>query len=92
MKFRTRYLAIGLVTLLLGLVIFFPARVAYRWFVPDTISFAGISGSVWNGGAREAYAQRVVQAISAINLLQQSYNAAWFSQLSAGKVANLLGP
>lgn len=42
--------------------------------------------------AREAYAQRVVQAISAINLLQQSYNAAWFSQLSAGKVVNLLGP
>jgi general secretion pathway protein N len=59
MKFRTRYLAIGLVTLLLGLVIFFPARVAYRWFVPDTISFAGISGSVWNGGAREAYAQGI---------------------------------
>jgi len=52
-------LTIGLVTLFLGLVIFFPARVAYRWFLPDTISFAGISGSVWNGSAREAYAQGI---------------------------------
>jgi len=41
---------------------------------------------------REAYAQRVVTALSAINLLQLSYDAAWFSQLSAGKVSNLLGP
>jgi glycerol-3-phosphate O-acyltransferase len=41
---------------------------------------------------REAYAQRVVTALSAINLLQRSYDAAWFSQLSAGKLSNLLGP
>ena len=40
---------------------------------------------------RENFAQRVVTALSAINLLQRSYNAAWFSQLSAGKVSNLLG-
>ncbi|MBP6724140.1 MAG: 1-acyl-sn-glycerol-3-phosphate acyltransferase [Halioglobus sp.] len=42
--------------------------------------------------ARESFAQRVVSALSAINLLQRSYDAAWFSQLSAGKVSNLLGP
>jgi len=59
MKFRTRLLAIGLVTLFVGLVIFFPARVAYRWFLPETVSFSGISGSVWNGSAREAYAQGI---------------------------------
>jgi len=41
---------------------------------------------------REDYAQRVVSALSAINLLQRSYDAAWFSKLSAGKVSNLLGP
>ena len=41
---------------------------------------------------REAYAERVVSALSAINMLQRSYDAAWFSQLSAGKVSNLLGP
>ncbi len=42
--------------------------------------------------AREAFAQRVVSALSAINLLQRSYDAAWFSRLSTGKVSNLLGP
>jgi glycerol-3-phosphate O-acyltransferase len=42
--------------------------------------------------AREAFADRVVTALSAINLLQRSYDAAWFSQLTAGKVSNLLGP
>ena len=41
---------------------------------------------------REAFAEQVVTALSAINLLQRCYDAAWFSQLSAGRVANLLGP
>lgn len=41
---------------------------------------------------REAFADQVVAALSAINLLQRSYDAAWFSKLSAGKVSNLLGP
>lgn len=41
---------------------------------------------------RESFAQQVVSALSAINMLQRSYDAAWFSQLSAGKVSNLLGP
>ena len=59
MKSKTRLLTIGLVTLLLGLLIFFPARVAYRWFLPDAISLAGISGSIWSGTAREAYANGI---------------------------------
>jgi glycerol-3-phosphate O-acyltransferase len=42
--------------------------------------------------AREAFAANVVQAISAINLLQRAYDEAWFSQLSAGKISNLPGP
>ena len=41
---------------------------------------------------REAFAERVVTALSAINLLQRAYNEAWFSQLSAGELTNLLGP
>jgi hypothetical protein len=41
---------------------------------------------------REAFADQVVTALSAINLLQRCYDAAWFSQLSAGEVSNLLGP
>ncbi len=41
---------------------------------------------------REAFAEEVVNALSAVNLLQRSYDEAWFSQLSAGKISNLLGP
>lgn len=41
---------------------------------------------------RTAFAESVVSALSAINLLQRAYDEAWFSQLSAGKISNLLGP
>ena len=41
---------------------------------------------------RAAFAESVVSALSAINLLQRCYDEAWFSQLSAGKITNLLGP
>ena len=40
---------------------------------------------------RQAFAERVVTALSAINLLQRSYDANWFSELSAGKISGLLG-
>lgn len=40
---------------------------------------------------RAAFAEQVVLALSAINLLQRSYDANWFSELSAGKVSGLLG-
>lgn len=41
---------------------------------------------------REAFAERAVTALSAINLLQRCYDAAWFAKLSAGKVSNLIAP
>lgn len=41
---------------------------------------------------RAAFAESVVSALSAINLLQRAYDEAWFSQLSAGRISNLLGP
>lgn len=53
---RSRLLTIGLITFVAGMIIFFPARVAYRWFAPATIALAGINGSIWNGTAREAQA------------------------------------
>lgn len=59
MKSRSRLITAGLVTFVVALIIFFPARVAYRWFVPDTISLAGISGTIWSGNAREAEASGV---------------------------------
>lgn len=44
------------------------------------------------GTRRKAFAESVVAALSAINFLQRAYDQAWFSQLSAGKITNLLGP
>ena len=42
--------------------------------------------------SRQVFAESVVSALSAINLLQRTYDEAWFSKLSAGKITNLLGP
>ncbi len=59
MTVRSRLTTVGLVTLVLGLVIFFPARVAYHWFAPQSVSLAGIEGSIWSGSAREAQASGI---------------------------------
>jgi len=51
-----RLLAIGVAVLFLGLLIGFPARVAYQWFAPAELRLAGISGTLWKGAASEAQA------------------------------------
>ncbi len=56
MSSRSRLITLGLLTFIVGVVIFFPARVAYRWFAPPVIKVNGISGSVWSGAAYEASA------------------------------------
>jgi general secretion pathway protein N len=53
MKFRARLIVAGCITLLVGLVFLFPARVAYQWLPAPTFNLAGISGSVWNGQASQ---------------------------------------
>jgi len=52
MPTRRRLIIAGFLTLLAGLIIMFPARVAYNWFVPPGIVLSGISGSIWSGAAR----------------------------------------
>lgn len=54
MTSRRRLIAIGLVTFIAGLIVVFPARVAYHWFAPEQIAVGGISGSVWSGTAQNA--------------------------------------
>lgn len=54
MTVRSRLAILGLVTLLIGLVALFPARVAYHWASPPGVAIAGIEGTVWSGRAREA--------------------------------------
>ena len=50
---RKSFLVIGLLTFVAGIVLLFPARVAYQWFVPEGIQLGGIEGSIWTGSARE---------------------------------------
>ena len=51
---RTRgLLVVGLLTLVIALVVTFPARIAYSWVSAPFVSMSGIQGSIWHGGARE---------------------------------------
>ena len=56
---KPRMIAAGITTLLVGLIIFFPARVAYHWIALPEITLSGIHGSVWAGGATLASASGV---------------------------------
>ena len=46
-----RLILAGVATLVIGLIITFPARVAYQWFAPGELKLNGISGSIWRGAA-----------------------------------------
>lgn len=56
---RSRLTFAAVITFIVGLIVFFPARIAYHWFVPDGVSISGISGSTWYGSAREASANGI---------------------------------
>ena len=47
------WLAAGLVTFVVAVVVSFPARVVYRFLAPADLAISGIEGSIWNGAARE---------------------------------------
>ena len=46
-------LLLTVLTMVVALVITFPARIAYKWMSPPFVQISGIYGTVWNGGARE---------------------------------------
>ncbi len=48
------FIACGVATLIVGLIILFPARVAVHWFAPANVTIGGIQGTVWTGSAKEA--------------------------------------
>lgn len=56
MASRSRLIKVGLLVFVIGLIMLFPARVAYRWFAPAEFVVSGISGSVWSGRATEVNA------------------------------------
>jgi hypothetical protein len=47
-------ISVGVLTLITGLVIMLPARLAVHWFVPSEVAISGIHGSAWSGSASEA--------------------------------------
>lgn len=51
-----RLILAGFLTFLFGLVITFPARVAYQWFKTADLKLSGISGSIWHGRATQGSA------------------------------------
>lgn len=76
---QKRLLKVGLLVVVLGLILTFPARVAYRWFAPAEFVASGISGTVWNGQAQEA-------TINGFYLRQLNWEMQ-VSRLLTGKVA-----
>lgn len=44
-------LLVAILTLLVALIVLFPARVAYNQFAPPELAISGIRGSVWRGSA-----------------------------------------
>jgi general secretion pathway protein N len=51
---RWSWLALGVGAYLAFALASFPAGTAYRWFVPDTVTLAGIQGTLWSGRAGAA--------------------------------------
>lgn len=47
-------LLVAALTLVLALLVLFPARVAYHWAEPAGVAVSGIRGTVWNGSAAAA--------------------------------------
>ena len=62
MQSRRRLIIAGVVAFVAGLVVLFPARVAYDWFAPPDLGVSGISGSVWSGAATHVKAGNVYVA------------------------------
>jgi hypothetical protein len=51
MRNTRRLILAGILTFIAGLIVTFPARVAYKWFAPDDLKLSGIGGSIWRGSA-----------------------------------------
>jgi hypothetical protein len=47
------------VTFVVGVIVTFPARVAYDWVALPGVQLAGIEGSIWAGSARELVVARI---------------------------------
>lgn len=53
MRARTKLVTVAVVTFIAGLLILFPARVAYHLFSQSGVTLAGIDGTIWSGSASQ---------------------------------------
>ena len=56
---RGKFLVIGAITVVVGLVAMFPARIAYHWIAPPGMALNAIRGTVWSGHAGEGMVEGV---------------------------------
>lgn len=56
---RSRLFTLGAIVFALGILLMFPARVAYHLFAPDALKLAAIGGTVWRGSAAEGQADQL---------------------------------
>ena len=89
MKNTKRLILAGVLTFVAGLIITFPARVAYQWFAPPDLKLAGISGSIWRGTATQGsaggiYLSDLKWSIRPVGLLTGKLEYATSSNLASG--------
>ncbi|MBJ89524.1 MAG: hypothetical protein CMO98_06635 [Woeseia sp.] len=46
-----RYILVGFCVFITVLILSFPAKIAYRWFIPESVLLGHISGTIWKGNA-----------------------------------------
>ena len=89
MRSSKRLILAGILTFVTGLIISFPARVAYQWFAPAELRLSGISGSIWRGTAAEgsaggAYLTDINWSFRPLGLLTGKLEFASSSNLASG--------
>ncbi len=96
MRSKRSLVVIALLTFIVGLLILFPARVAYQWFAPEAAEFSGIEGTLWHGGARQAnvsglYLQDLAWRIKPQSLLLGRLNYAIEAKPASGFIEGDVG-
>ncbi len=89
MKSPKRLILAGIATFVIGLVITFPARMAYQWLAPDELKLSGIDGTIWHGSAAQGtagglYLANISWSYEPLALLTGKFEFASSSNLASG--------
>ncbi len=89
MRNPKRLILAGIATFVIGLVITFPARMAYQWLAPDELKLSGIDGTIWHGSAARGtagglYLANISWSYEPLALLTGKFEFASSSNLASG--------